>query len=201
MDADEELQVYVVLQVVMQEFYLVLSMYYAVLQFLFSNNNSNYGLRIRALMASKNSMTTSPGGLGNSEIVTLEEKVALFLNILACDWKVSSKTVEVESDSVWEAYVMISMPRACGTSISLTMSLDYTFGKNRATGELAEGPAHAVENIDLEEVDIFGDDGLMGSANVGDMDHSNSVTLLDRNPLKILQRRKTRQGNGLGMIY
>ena len=49
------------------------------------------------------------------------------------------------------------MPRACGTSLSLTMSLGYTFGKDRATRELADRPVDAVDNIDFEDINIFGD--------------------------------------------
>ncbi|KAG5545123.1 hypothetical protein RHGRI_017552 [Rhododendron griersonianum] len=115
---DEELELLVILHVVMQELYLILSMCYIVLHTMLNNYNSNYdGPRLRGpnhfqeqcdhinqLVKTNDidclkqlrmdrrcfmvlcNMIKNIGGLGNSKHVTLEEKVALFINILAFDY-------------------------------------------------------------------------------------------------------------------
>ncbi|KAL7184908.1 hypothetical protein ACSBR2_026954 [Camellia fascicularis] len=68
-------------------------------------------------------------------------------------WNDTEKRVDVESDSVWEAYVR----RDTDAKHLRNKTFPYfdewiqIFGKDRATGEFVEGPADAVEAMNAEE--------------------------------------------------
>lgn len=68
-------------------------------------------------------------------------------------WNDTEKRIDVESDSVWEAYVR----RDTDAKHLRNKTFPYfdewiqIFGKDRATGEFAEGPADAVEAMNAEE--------------------------------------------------
>ncbi|XP_028108020.1 uncharacterized protein LOC114306902 [Camellia sinensis] len=72
-------------------------------------------------------------------------------------WNDTEKRIDVESDSVWEAYVRreSDAKNLRNKSFSYFDSWIHIFGKDRATGEFTEGPADAVDAINAKEELLF----------------------------------------------
>ncbi|GMP62051.1 hypothetical protein CsSME_00024301 [Camellia sinensis var. sinensis] len=90
--------------------------------------------------------------------------VAGMLGTSGFGWNDTEKRIDVESDSVWEAYVRreSDAKNLRNKSFPYFDSWIHIFGKDRATGEFAEGPADAVDAINAEEELLFNslaDDG------------------------------------------
>ncbi|KAI7990680.1 Protein ALP1-like [Camellia lanceoleosa] len=68
-------------------------------------------------------------------------------------WNDTEKRIDVESDSVWEAYVRrdTDVKHLKNKTFPYFDEWIQIFGKDRATGEFAEGPADVVEAMNAEE--------------------------------------------------
>ncbi|KAI8002511.1 Protein ALP1-like [Camellia lanceoleosa] len=90
--------------------------------------------------------------------------VAGMLGTSGFGWNDTEKRIDVESDNVWEAYVWreSDAKNLRNKSFPYFDSWIHIYGKDRATGEFAEGPADAVDAINAEEELLFNslaDDG------------------------------------------
>ncbi|KAL7178045.1 hypothetical protein ACSBR2_031245 [Camellia fascicularis] len=104
------------------------------------------------------------------------------LNISGFRWDDEQKMVLVHSDDVWQNYVR-RVPDAKGMrNRPFPFYEDWLilFGKDRATGELAEDPADAVTAMEKEDANATTEEGEQSpveqfSMNMGDTDYSMST--------------------------
>ncbi|CAL5329363.1 unnamed protein product [Camellia sinensis] len=104
------------------------------------------------------------------------------LNMSGFGWNDEQKMVLVDSDDVWQNYVR-RVPDAKGMrNRPFPFYEDWLilFGKDRATGELAEDPADAVAAMEKEDANATTEEGEQSpveqfSMNMGDTDYSMST--------------------------
>ncbi|KAI8009303.1 hypothetical protein LOK49_LG06G02608 [Camellia lanceoleosa] len=105
------------------------------------------------------------------------------LKIRGFGWDDEQKMVLVDSDDIWLNYVR-RVPDAKGMrNRPFPFYEDWLilFGKDKATGELAEGPADAVTATEKEDANATTEEGEQSpveqfSMNMGDMDYSMSTS-------------------------
>ncbi|KAL7199811.1 hypothetical protein ACSBR2_022001 [Camellia fascicularis] len=110
------------------------------------------------------------------------------LNMSGFGWNDEQKMVLVDSDDVWQNYVR-RVPDAKGMrNRPFPFYEDWLilFGKDRATGELAEDPADAVAAMEKEDANATTEEGEQSpveqfSMNMGDTDYSMSIAKMAKN--------------------